>query len=158
METKKQSETIASESFKKDNGRKGFKIRAVRHPKEGLNLIMNSSVDFDIFKRRDGKKITIGGVSCVLPRQQDYPGIECPFVSDSNWEFDGVPNLTLILAEGIREGVTFSLGVFPISEEKITNYLQKMKESVSRLYLGHCKELDVTCNITFETIQREIHY
>lgn len=153
----KQAETIATESFKKDNGRKGFKIRAIR-AKDGLKIEMNSSVDFSMFRRGDNKTITIGGVKCFLPRQDSYPNIECPFISDSVWESEGYPNLSMILAENLNEGVQFNLGCFPISDDKIANYLQKMKDSVNRLYLSYLKEIDTTINIRFETIENEKHY
>ncbi len=162
METNEKSteSKVTSGCVKLDNGKKGLKIKVIRHPKDGLKLAIQSNIDLDIFKRGDGRLIKICGVPCSMAREEHYDGLAGRFYNDNIWDLDGasIPNLSMLLAENIREGVVFNMGVFPISEEKITTYISNLKQSFKVLYLSFLKEINEEVEISIATVDREKHY
>lgn len=127
----------------------------VKRDDDGLKITIQSPIDFKILKKNN--KFTLGGVTCFVPRSERVEGIDSYFATQSDYEFEGMPNLTMLLAENIRSGVTFVFPAMPISDKRMREWMEQFKRDAKILYLTYVKPVDWTVVITSETIEREHH-
>jgi hypothetical protein len=127
---------------------------------EGLKIFLQSNHNFNFLADLGERKMKIGGVECYVPRNGDgsnIPGVPGVFrCSKTDFFADGQPNLSLLLARKLKEGVTFNFGVFPIGEDKVTEFLQQFKLQVKTLYLTYLKPVNQEMVITTETVERSV--
>src|SRR5579864_4810531 len=142
------------ETKKPCSERKIINVRISRDD-DGMRIFMQSPVDWKIMKRE--KKFTLGGVTCFQPNMEQVEGLESFFSTEQYFEYNGLPNLTMLLAEKIKEGVTFSFPPYPISENKIKRWAEQFKQDAKVLFLTYVKPVDFSVIITSTTIERENH-
>lgn len=130
---------------------------AVKRDNEGLRITLQSPIDFKILKRGPKNLFTLGNVSCFAPRVEKIEELDSVFSTSQSYEVDGLPNLTMLLAESIKSGVTFVFPPMPISDTKIKEWMEQFKKDAKILFLKYVKPVDYSVNITSETIEREQH-
>jgi hypothetical protein len=128
----------------------------VKRDNDGLRISIQSPIDFKILKKGN-TKFVLGGVNCFAPRQDRVDGIDSYFSTSQSYEFEGLPNLTMLLAESLKTGVTFSFPPMPISDKKIKEWMEQFKQDAKVLFLTFVKPIDYTVVITSQTIEKEIH-
>lgn len=137
-----------------------LEINVSRTEERGLEISLKSDANFlfnSWFDRRDYDN-TIGGVLCARARNDYLEEFGGKFYRDNMFEDgDGNPNLTLLLARDIKNGVVFKFGHFPISDKQILNWANKFKAQTKALYLTYMKEVKLSVVITTETVEREPH-
>lgn len=132
-------------------------LKINKNTEEGLRITLSSPVNWDFLAQKGQSVFKLGGVPCYRPRQETLRDVNGFFVSDNVYEYNDYPNLNLLLATGIKNGVTFDFGVFPISESKIRNWAVKFKEQVKMIYLTHAKPVYLHVKISTQTVEDEIH-
>lgn len=130
---------ILSIGFKRDNNT--FQIR------------LKSPINWG-FLSKDGK-FGIGGITCNRPRLDRIEETDSCFSMENNYEFDNKPNLSMLLAQQIKDGVTFNFAPIPISDVKVKAWIQQMKDDAKILYIKYAKPLDIEVEITSHVIERE---
>lgn len=145
------------ESTKKIEGRKIMTGQIKRNMEGTIEIKLQSSIDWKMFKRAGKDTIKIGNVECYYPRNDSVPGVKGFFYYDNVFENNDFPNLCLILAKEIEKGVTFVFNSYPISEVRIKNWIQKFNEQIKILYLSYCKPINISISITSEIVEREFH-
>ena len=65
--------------------------------------------------------------------------------------------MNMLLAKNINNGVKFDFGAFPMSENKVKDWIDKFKKQTKILYLTYCKKLNITTIITTHTVEEENH-
>ncbi len=128
---------------------------AVKRTDDGLRITLQSPIDFKILKRP--QKFTLGNVTCFNPRQEQVDGIDSFFSTAQSYEVNGMPNLTMLLAENLKSGVTFVFPPMPISDKKIREWIEQFREDAKILFLTYVKPVDYSVVITSQTIERETH-
>lgn len=128
----------------------------VKRDNEGLRISIQSPIDFKILKKGNNK-FTLGGVNCFAPRQERVDGVESFFSTSQSYEVEGMPNLTMLLAENLKTGVTFSFPPMPISDKRIKDWMEQFKQDAKILFLTFVKPIDYTVIITSQTIESERH-
>ena len=129
-----------------------------RRDNDALKIELKSTLDWKLFRRNNKETVNIGGVVCYRPRNTELEGVDSCFSMEASHEYNGFPNLTMLLAQDIQKGVTFNFPPMPIVESRVLNWLQKMKEDAKIMYLTYCKPVNVSVVITSETVEREIHH
>jgi hypothetical protein len=135
-------------------------VEVERNPKTGLQLHVKSPKDWSLFRSNDGKLSNVGGVACYVPRNERVEGIGASFARTTGYDilyYQGLPNLVILLAKDLNEGVTFNLGMFPIAEEVIKRWGEQLKEQVKSLYLTYCKPFKYRIEFTTVTVEVEQH-
>lgn len=122
---------------------------------DGMRIYMQSPVDWKIMKRE--RKFNLGGVPCFQPTMEQVEGLDSFFSIEQYFESNGMPNLSMLLAENIKQGVTFSFPPYPISETKIKRWAEQFKQDAKVLYLTYVKPVDFSVIITSTTVERENH-
>lgn len=137
------------------------KIKAFVTPERGFEIFLQSPHNFSIFAANTKDTFKLGNVDCYLPRHGDgsqLNGVNGIFITEKDrFQRDNFFNLALLLARDIDKGVTFNFGVFPISEEKITEYLQNFKQQIKMLYLTYMKPIGISVIINTQTVEVEGH-
>ena len=145
------------QSIKKIEGKKILSIEVRRNSEGWFEVKLQSPIDWKMFRRMNRDTVKIGNIDCYYPKAETYPGLKAYFYYDNVFEYNDYPNLNLILAKEIEKGVTFVFNSFPVSDQKIRNWLQKFNEQVKILYLSYCKPINISLVISSETVEREFH-
>lgn len=122
----------------------------------GIEIQIQSNVDWG-FLGNPKRKFNLAGVECAAPMSLQQEGVNSYFSPDQTFSYEGMPNLTMLLATNIRSGVKFVFPTMPISDEKIKMWTENFKEDVKILYLTFCKPVDISVEINSRTVEREIH-
>jgi hypothetical protein len=134
-------------------------IEAKRSMQDGFTVKLTSNQDWSFLKALSPsgphKKFMISGVSCHYPKQEYLEKVDAPFIVSTVYEDNGRPNMSLLLAENIRDGVTFRFGQFPITPEQITAWTIGFKQRVRAIYLEYCKPVDVKVSVSIATVEKE---
>ena len=129
---------------------------------KGLEIFIQSDINFACLADKSAGIMTIGGVKCFIPRAGNgtqIPGVPGYFSTEKTvFQLEGYINLSLLLAEKLKDGVKFNFGTFPISPEKLQEYSTSFKQQIKIFYLTYCKPISVETTITAETIEKESHY
>lgn len=128
----------------------------VKRDNDGLRITIQSPIDFKILKKGN-QRFTLGGVTCYAPRDERVDGVDSFFGTSQSYEIESMPNLTMLLAEDIKSGVTFSFPPMPISDSNIRSWMEQFKRDAKILFLTYVKPVDYTVTITSQTIEKEIH-
>ncbi len=133
-------------------------LEVERNPETGLNIKIKCPLNLKFLSTEEH----IGGfkfarVDCSYPKKETLQGIPGRFYTDTVLEYDNEPNLSFFLAKNLKEGVTFNFGLFPISDEKLLNWIKKFKIQTKIIYLTYCKPFKVRVRFSSETIESEIH-
>ena len=143
------------------NGSRLLKLRIVKDPDKGLLIEAQSSVDFRMLRSPNNKKMVFAGVQCFHPFTSELlQGLRSYFFPNDNQEnrlfYGDYPNLMILLAEKLKEGVVFQMGLYPVSQETILNWIQLLKEEVKILYHLYIKSFDVEVEFTTKIVEKEI--
>lgn len=130
---------------------------AIRRDDSGFQIYIQSPMSWKLFCSPDDRVFTLAGVSCSRPRDERLANINGAFTTNPNFEYDGYPNLSILLAKNINSGVTFNFGIFPISNKKVQEWIHNFHEQVKTLYLSYCKPVNTRVIFTTATIEPEIH-
>lgn len=145
---------ILIDSSKVIESKKAFDVRIIRNGRVGLQIYLQSKLDWSMFRSKQNEQTkNIGKVPCYYPEKDHYPEIPGAFAGDG-WEFEDYPNLWMLLARDLDKGVTFNFGLIPVSGEKLTVWVAKLKEQVKAMYLTFMKDVDTTVYFTTETVER----
>lgn len=138
------------------------KLKLSTDSKRGFEIFIQSSHAFaSLFGAADKRTFKLGGVECVVPRggnESNIPGVAGFFKTGaSDFAYDDRLNLSLLLAKELEKGVTFNFGVFPISEDKINEYISRFKEQIKMIYLTYMKPVSVSITFSTCTVETEDH-
>lgn len=152
--------TVSDSDRNEDKNKKSsiLSVRVKRDDKLGLQLMVKSSIDWGQFKG-DGIS-NISGVACFNPRDSRAKGVSGYFHRGAGYDvlyYENLPNLIILLAKDINDGVTFNLGMFPISEDSIKKWTAALKEQVKVLYLTYCKPFEIRVEFSTQTVEIEQH-
>jgi len=128
----------------------------VKRDNDGLKISLQSPINFKILQKKE--RFNLGGIVCFAPRQQNVDGLDSVFSTEQSYQVDGLPNLTMLLAENLKSGVTFQFPPMPISDTKIKEWMEQFKKDTKVLYLTYVKSVDYSVEISAVTIEREIHH
>lgn len=110
------------------------------------------------FAAENGKTFILGGVTCFTPRKSQIEDCGAFFLTENILIYNNeYPNLSILLAKDIENGVTFDFGIIPISSERLTLIQQLLEEQIRMLYLSYLKPKRHSVRITTETVTEEIH-
>lgn len=133
-------------------------VNARRNDKMEFELSLKSEISFLSLARKDrNATFKIGGVDCFYAVKERISGVNGNFYADNLMEYNDFPNLNLLLAKGLKEGVVFNFGVFPISDDKIQNFCEQLKNQAKIIYLTYFKPIDITVTVTSSTVENESH-
>lgn len=137
-----------------DNKINVLEIEVNRSMSKGFQVFLKSTWDWSFLRRTPDRTGSIGGVVCYMPKSESLPGIEGFFAvgTDAYEHGENMPNLGLLLAKDLKQGVTFNFGQFPISEEKIESWGRQFQEIVRKIFLQYCKKVNIKYRVTTETI------
>lgn len=151
------SEIIQSDA-KEVSGVKILFINVLRTAERGLQIKLQSQERFwKLFRRDLNETVTIGRVKCYLPKQDELPGVPGYFAAQDTFDFEQHPNLNMLLAKDIEDGVTFDFGAYPISDKKIVSWIDMLKKQVKIIYLTYLKPRDVRVIVSSQTVEQEEH-
>lgn len=120
-----------------------------------FKIHLKSPIDWSTLRLKgDNRSLTVGGVSCYRPYQERLPGINSCFHSDY-FEYENYPNMLMLLAKGLDEGVSFNFGMIPVSNEKIKDWAEKFKMEAKKLYIAYVKPFSLKLTITSAIVERE---
>jgi len=139
------------------SGQSVLTLIITRNSTVGLQIELSSPIDWRFLYSPNGKILNVGGVKCFQPRTDRVPEVDSRFYTDDVYEYDGNPNLIMLLAQDIKNGVTFNFGHMPISPEKTNQWAERLYQDVKILYLKYCKPFQMKVRITTETIENEEH-
>lgn len=134
-----------------------LEIKVSRTAENGLQFFIKSQQDWSAIGNK-AMACKIGGVECYYPHKSgldDCPG--CRFGVDDVFDYGDGPNLTMLLAKNIQNGVTFNFGKYPISQEKIQSWVQVFKDQVKYIYLTYIKEVDISIVLSTSVVENERH-
>jgi hypothetical protein len=131
-----------------------LEIRVSRTSAKGLEFFIRSTKEWSLVGNSD-MTCVIGGVECYYPQNMHVQDCIGRFGIDDVFDFGDTPNLTMLLAKNIKEGVTFNFGKYPISEEKIKNWLQTFKEQAKCLYFTYIKDIDISVIFTTNLVEND---
>jgi hypothetical protein len=127
----------------------------VKRDNDGLKISLQSPINFKILQKKE--RFNLGGIVCFAPRQQNVDGLDSVFSTEQSYQVDGLPNLTMLLAENLKSGVTFQFPPMPISDTKIKEWMEQFKKDAKVLFLTYVKPVDYSVIITSQTIECERH-
>src|ERR1017187_5624911 len=119
------------------NGRQILKASIKRNNIVGLQIELQSCEDWSFLS--DKHMRTIGNIPCYFPAQETLDGVKGYFVASNVHIYNNLPNLQLLLARDIKNGVKFNFGMIPMSDSKVLEWLALFKEQVKVLYLTYLK-------------------
>lgn len=128
---------------------------SVSRDANGLAFQIKSQVNWAAFFGRKDDIFSLVGVECFVPMQSQFPNIEAYF-QQAGWQCEDMPNLAILLAKDISNGVTFNFGKVPVSEEKIIKWVAQFKNLIKNLYFTYVKPVNVHVNITAEIVEKEV--
>lgn len=142
------------------SGNRLMVVEIKRDKEGGLKITLQSDPNLWSFMRREGETIySFAGVPCFYPKSSNLQGVNSYFMTDEQfYEFENYPNLAMLLARDIGQGVTFSFGAFPVSEQKLQEWVRLLKEQVKIIYLSYIKPVDVVVEISAQTVERDVNY
>lgn len=142
------------------SGNRLMVVEIKRDKEGGLQITLQSDPRLWSFMKRDDETTyNFAGVTCFLPKSANLQGVHAYFMSDDpRYEVENYPNLAMLLAVDIGNGVTFNFGAFPVSEQKLQEWVRLLKEQVKIIYLSYIKPVDMVVDITANTVERDIHY
>ena len=135
-------------------GQKLLKMRVLRTD-AGLEIEMQSDIEFaKFFKVADGAqrlgKFQFGGVTCIESRLgiRVHTGHNLVLNRNDQINYDGHVNFSFLMAQDLKEGVTFKFQNMPMSAEGLKEWAGTMKEVVKALYQDYLKPVDITVSLT----------
>ena len=141
------------------NGIEILEFAVKRDSESGFQIFLKGQKD--IWKTLKNEAINnpvmIGGVKCDYPRNESLKNIQGYFLVENRYECEDSLNLTLLLAKDIEQGVTFNFGYVPISDDRLYDLRDKLKEQVKRIYLQYIKPVDTRVFFNTSTCEEEIH-
>lgn len=142
------------------SGNRLLVVEIKRDKEGGLRITLQSDPNLWSFMRRDDNETyNFAGVKCFYPKAHNLQGVNAFFMDgDHSYEFENYPNLAMLLAAEIGTGVTFSFGAFPVSEQRLQEWVRLLKEQVKIIYLSYVKPVDVVVEINAQTVERDINY
>lgn len=155
METTENKSLI--ETKVKCDGNTLLRVNIKKDPNRGLLIHMQSPIEWKMLKdlSKDGT-YNFGKVRCHFPLKDSLDDIPGYFRRDAGYEFGDYPNLTLLLAERLKDGVTFEFGLFPITDEKINAWSASFKEQVMAIYCNYLKPAEWDMTFTTHMVEKTI--
>lgn len=132
-------------------------VRIMRHCETGLRIYLQSPLDWSLFAADKQALFTLGGVECRVPRSNKLPNVPGHFRADNVFDYDDYPNLCLLLAKNLQEGVWFDFGLMAISDDRLIHWAGNLKCQVKILYLTHLKPVNIEIQFTAATVEKESH-
>jgi hypothetical protein len=133
-------------------------IEITRDTDKGLLIKLKSNQDLSIFKNRGSSgSVKIGKVECHRPAISHLDDVNSIFTEEDTWASGANPNLTMLLAKGLKDGVTFNFGLFPVSEEMLRSWVENLKTQMKVIYLTYCKPVQKKVVISARTVEVEEH-
>jgi hypothetical protein len=135
----------------------------IRRGEDGLKIDLSSPIDWSIFAQKNKGYMKLGGIDCFIPKGDDLAqsiaevGVRGSFGVGAAFIDLNYPNLTLLLAKDINQGVTFNFGLVPISDSKLELFVTNLREQVKTLYLSYLRPVERTVIINAQTIESTIH-
>lgn len=153
-------ETISSSSTTISKPDKYFLELSLKRDVGGVKLFIKSPVNFK-FMAQENSERTCGGVKCFASKVETLSNVRgyC-YQTGSVYDlflYDNKPNLAILLAKDLKNGVTFNFGEFPISESGIKDWIAQFKEQAKQIYLSYCKPISYTVKFSAETVETEQH-
>jgi len=147
---------LVMEGSKVIDQKKALDVRVIRNPHDGFQIYIQSNLDWSFLRDPNKQMNQLGKVQCFYPKSDHLEGIPGFFVGNG-WEADGYPNLWLLLAKDLPKGVVFSFGLIPVSEDKIVNWVARLKEQIKALYLTHLKPVNMSVTFSTTTVENDSH-
>ena len=120
-----------------------LEVQIERNDDEGLTISIRASINFDFLKRKDNRTFYLGGIECFLPKSERLSGVNGYFVCEEKiYECKDYPNLCMLLARDLKDGVVFRFGKWPITDQQIENWAIRFEEQIACInknYLGEKK-------------------
>lgn len=134
----------------------------VRRDDDGVKLYIKGYNQFKVLRDENkDSEVIIAGVRCYRPKAETLYGVNGVIRPSTNlyecFLYDSRPNLCVLLAKNLAEGVTFNFGNFPLSEEMIEDWSKKFAAQVKMLFLTYCRQYDYSIRITTQTVENEVH-
>ncbi len=148
---------------KKQNGNVLMEIQIPRNLERGLEIHLKSSINWSNLlghkaaDKQPEKVMEIGRVVCYQPKNDRLDGVNGLFAKQSVHEHEEYPNLMLLLAKDLHKGVVFNFGSFPVSEQKLKEWIIKFREQIKVIYLTYFKPLNISVVISSQTVEVEEH-
>lgn len=137
-----------------------LEARILRDGKTGEIMVsVKSPKNWSAIYDKSQRTIVWAGIECYLPQTSGLFGLRSKFSPDYHdmW-YNDYPNLMVLLAKDINNGVTFKFGAFPVAQERMEDWARLLKEEAKIIFLSYLKPFDIIVKITCETIENEIHY
>ncbi|MEK6878428.1 MAG: hypothetical protein AABY22_02410 [Nanoarchaeota archaeon] len=156
--TDKTLETKTDQNFAKDGLNKKILLEiTVSRDSQGLKIYLKSIQNWGAFIQENSGEVEIGKVKCFLSKTGGVEGVPGYFIASDVFEYNEYPNMNMLLAKNINNGVKFDFWAFPMSENKVKDWIDKFKKQTKILYLTYCKKLNITTIITTHTVEEENH-
>ena len=149
------SETLLKEKSVSGNKLINMELRKGRDGVLRIFLQGDSSI-YAQFKADGEMTFKLGGVVCYRPRQELLRGVCGRFHMDANsFEFDGYPNLCILLAKDLTNGVEFNFGAMPISQPKLREWAENLATQVKVIFLTYVREVDIRVEVNSKVVEFE---
>lgn len=133
-----------------------LRVKIKRNTQTELEIFVQSHPSYWKFMRRDDQTtFKLAGIVCYKPKMDRFQGVNGFCYLDSIHEVQDYPNLALLLAKDIEQGVKFNFGPFPISRERLKDWISKFETQVKMLYFQYSKPQEYSLDITTELVQKE---
>lgn len=151
---------VASTNIRAENKNHLLRLRITKDAEKGLLVYAQSDVDFRLLRSPNNNKTKLANIQCFYPytteRLEGLRAYFYPCKDQYCFTYGDYPNLMILLAEDLKNGVTFEMGLFPISQENIDSWVNQLKEEVKILYHLYLKPTDVNVEISTSVIEKEI--
>lgn len=140
------------------SGKRLISVKITRDKDGGLSITLTG--DSTLWKpfRRDDETYTFAGQKCFYPAQMELRGVRGMFdLENQAYESNGFPNLAMLLACDMDNGATFNFGAFPVSEQKLYEWTNLLKQQVKCIFCAYIKPVNVEMEVTCATIEVESH-
>lgn len=107
------------------------------------------------FYREDMSTVRIAGVLCHRPKFEQLEEARAYFVMDNSFQYNDAPNLMLLLAKDIEQGVTFDFGIVPISESRCYVWAEQLHYAMKALYTAYVKPVNIRATFTTQLVEKE---
>lgn len=129
----------------------------IKRDDSGVKLYIKGFNDFKVLRHSEEKEMTFAGVRCFVPKADRLYAVNGSFYVTSTLEnafmYDGLPNLCVLLAKNLKDGVTFNFGTFPLNEEMIKKWMEEFNAQVKSIYLHYCRQYNISMRISTQMIE-----
>lgn len=145
----------------KDNktisGKEILSLEFIRNNTQGLQIKVKSPIDFSFLAKNNQDTFNFQGVHCFYARNREIQGIYGGFLTEAGYfNYGEYPNLQLLLARGLKDGVIFNFGLVPLHDSAIDPWIQKFKEQVKMIYFGYIKPVHICAKFTSQIVENDI--